>query len=701
LLGTDSQRLLGVSPENAQYLIQHCGVRLKEGRMFQPRSNEFVLSEEVARALDLELGSEIGRAIDQDYYEAVSASLVLVGILEGDPAVSRGASVRMGFVSAGYLSGHELYAPRATNLLVIAKPGRKAVVDGFLETAIHSKYTEVETFALIASFAKMIRVGAYVVFGVVNSVVAVAMAFTVGIINRIAITERLSELGLLHALGCPKEQLIRRLTLETATVAGIGWLIGVGIALALMLWLKTSLFYNLGMELNPFNLAPFCFVLPIPLIVVALTFLSVKRIFARLDAVAIIERGQLSEETDKYQAAKHSRVPHSSVKPLSPLTFYLRHRRRAVLMIVSTALMVLGVTFPVFLLSAMMGAIMPSIGYLQHVSEVSPIHSGLDPGVVGQIKSHPAVAHTVLAIPLGMRMVLPPGGGTDVHIYGVTEADLPVLMELFGMHVQEGRLPRPRSNEIVLSSAIAANRDLHVGDVIGGETDDDDTLVVDNIPAEMVIAGILSPDHPWIGFASYEYLQSHELTSALSPRLLLIPREGQKQALDSWLEGADGRQPVVDSTQTRIIIHEIEEREYREMTTSLVFTFAALECMIAVVAAIALATLNHIFFAQRREEFGILNAIGCSRWWLVRRTMKETGSVVGAAWVVGAVLCGIGLLAMQSLVYTPHGLTLDFFYPAPWLLTLPIPLAVVAASTGTISHMLHKLDPVAIIERRT
>jgi ABC-type antimicrobial peptide transport system permease subunit len=689
LLGTDSQRLLGVSPQDAQYLMQYCGVRLKEGRMFEPRSNEIVLSEEVARALDLELGSKIGRAIDQNYYEVVSTPLVLVGILEGAPAVNTGPSVRVGFVSAEYLNSHELYAPRATSLLVVAKVGRKAAVDDFLETTIRSKYTEVETFALIASFIKMIRVGVYVIFGVVNSVVAVAVAFVVGIINRIAITKRLREFGLLHALGHPKNHLIRRLTLETAVVAGIGCLIGLGIALVIMSWLKNSLFYNLGMELNLFNLAPFCFVLPIPVIVVALTFLSVKRIFARLDAVAIVERGKLSEEPRGRRTAKRS-----SARPLSSLTFYLRHRRRGVLIILSTALMVLGTTFPVFLLSTMMGAIMPSIEYLRHVSEISPIHSELDPGVVSQIKSHPTVARTIPAILLGMRMVLPPGGGTDVRIYGVAEADLPVLLESFGVHVQEGRLPRPRSNEIVLSTAIAANRDLHVGDVIGGETDNGDTLVVDNIPAEMVVVGILFPDRPWVGFASYEYLHSHELTSSRSPRLLIIPHEGQKQTLDSWLEKS------VDSTQTRIITHGIEEREYREMTMSVVLTFTLLECMIAVVAAIALATLNHIFFTQRREEFGILNAIGRSRLWLVWRTMKETGSVVGVAWVVGAVLCGIGLLGMQSLVYAPRGLTLDFFNPAPWLFTLPIPVAVLAVTAGTITRTLSKLDPVSIIERR-
>ena len=689
LLGTDSQRLLGVSPEDARYLMQHCGVRLKEGRLFEPRTNEIVISEEVARALDLELGGEIGRAVDQDYYELVSAPLVLVGILEGDPQVNPGPSVRLGFVSAEYLNGHELYAPRTISLLVVAKAGRKAAVDDFLETTVSSKYTEVETFAMLAGLLKMAHVAVYVIFGVVNSVVAVAVAFVVGIINRIAITRRLNEFGLLHALGRHKRQLIRRLTLETATVAGLGYLVGLGIALAIMWWLKNSLFYNLGMELNLLNLAPFFFVLPIPLITVALTFLSVRRIFARLDAVAIVERGKLSEEPKGRRAVKGS-----SAKPLSSLTFYLRHRQRGVLMILSTALMVLGITFPVFLLSAMTSAMMPYMEYLQHVSEVSPIHSDLDPGVVGQIRSHPAVAYTVPAIRLGIQMFLPPGGSTDVKIYGVSEADLPILLETFGIQVQEGRLPQPRSNEIVLSAAIAANRDLHVGDVIGGETENEDTLVVDVLPTEMVVTGILSPDRPWIGFASYEYLHSHELTSSSSPRLLIIPHEGQKQTLDNWLEES------VDTTQTRIIIYDTEEREYREMTTSLVLTFTLLECMIAAVAAIALATLNHIFFTQRKEEFGILNAIGRSRRWLVLRTMKETGSVVGVAWAIGAVLCGIGLLGMQSLVYAPRGLTLGFFNPAPWLLTIPVPLAVALASVGTIGWMLSRLDPVAVIERR-
>ena len=213
--------------------------------------------------------------------------------------------------------------------------------------------------------------------------------------------------------------------------------------------------------------------------------MSVQRIFARLDAVAIVEKGKLSEE-----ANEHRKVKKSSSKPLSSLTFYLRHRQRGVLMIVGTVLMLLGVTLPVFLLSAMTSAILPYKEYLQHVSVISPIHAELDPGIVGQIRGYPAVARTIPAISLGIQMVVPPGGTTDVRLFGVSEDDLLDLLALFGMQVQDGRLPRPRSNEIVLSAAIAANRDLHLGDIIGGESDDEEVLVVDDLPTEMVIVGI-------------------------------------------------------------------------------------------------------------------------------------------------------------------------------------------------------------------
>ena len=128
--------------------------------------------------------------------------------------------------------------------------------------------------------------------------------------------------------------------------------------------------------------------------------------------------------------------------------------------------------------------------------------------------------------------------------------------------------------------------------------------------------------------------------------------------------------------------------------------FAVAEGAIAIMVAVALAALSYTFYVQRREEFGTLHALGHHRLWLVLRTARETASVVGLAWLLGASVCIAGLVYMRTRVFAPAGLSLDLLNPAPWLFTLPVPLVVVTVGAGLVAWMLAKLDPVAMIERR-
>jgi hypothetical protein len=365
------------------------------------------------------------------------------------------------------------------------------------------------------------------------------------------------------------------------------------------------------------------------------------------------------------------------------------------------ALMVVGVAFPIFLLSASADAMLPDFQYLRYVGEVSArAGNTLDPGVAAQVRSHPTVERVVQTIPLWLHVVVPPGGGTQVNIYGVRETELPELMALFEVQLIEGRLPRARSNEIVVPRASALNRGLCIGDTVGQPAQErradanSDPMIEDSIPTEMVIVGLLDRDDLWVGFASLEYLESHELTASRPSRLLVVPADGRKGELDTWLEES------VASAQTSVITFGALYGEFRQAIQAMFLLFAAVESTIAVVAAIALAALNHIFFAQRREEFGILHAVGHSRPWLVLRTTRETASAVCVAWLLGALACVVGLVCFRALVYVPRGLNLNFLNPTPWLFTLPIPLTVIAVGAGTIARTLSRLDPLAVIEGR-
>jgi putative ABC transport system permease protein len=411
--------------------------------------------------------------------------------------------------------------------------------------------------------------------------------------------------------------------------------------------------------------------------------------------VAILDRGELGLGAGVRRRA----VKRSSRRPLSSWTFYRRHSRRGLALTLVMALMMVAVAAPVFLFAPMIQVSKALYEHAQYVTVVWPRFGGaIDPGILAQIRNHPTVARSVPVVELGMLVSFPPLNQEWLTMHGVPEEDLPFLIGLYGLQLDHGRLPRPRSNEIVLSEAVAMNRGVDVGDRVGKPVYEED----DGLPTEMVVAGILSPQTGdpratgvWTGFASFEYLRSHEAYATQPVRQLLVPVEGRKAEMDAWLEEA------VASDQTAVQTYKKWQQTRGEMARTLILVFGAVEGLVALVAALALAVLGYVFFSQRQQEFGTLHAIGHRRRWLVRRTVGETAALVIVAWLMGAVVCMLGLVYMQVRLYTPKGLALNLLDVTPWLFTLPMPLAIVAVSAGLVVWMLSRLDPVSIIERRS
>jgi ABC-type antimicrobial peptide transport system permease subunit len=175
---------------------------------------------------------------------------------------------------------------------------------------------------------------------------------------------------------------------------------------------------------------------------------------------------------------------------------------------------------------------------------------------------------------------------------------------------------------------------------------------------------------------------------------LVLPVAGYEAEAEAWLEAS------IASPQVTVETLGTSYRSLNKFRMSLFLFLATIESILAVAAALALAILNTIFVNQRRDEFGVLHAVGHGRAGLVARTLRESVSIAGAAWLIGAACCTVLVLGAQTIVYAPRGMALSLTNITPWMFTLPIPLAIVAASAGTIAWALSRLDPVAVIERR-
>ena len=190
-----------------------------------------------------------------------------------------------------------------------------------------------------------------------------------------------------------------------------------------------------------------------------------------------------------------------------------------------------------------------------------------------------------------------------------------------------------------------------------------------------------------------ESLEGHGIPASLP--LFVVPKAGQQDALDDWLENELAGRDVVVLTLRQQIAH------LHQSTQQQMLSMAVLESVIAIVAAAGLAVLNYISTAERMSEFGVLHALGCSRLRLVGRAFGEIGFTTGVAWGLTAIVAVAAMMVLRHGVFGPIGLTFDLLNTGPWLYTLPIPIAALGATAGTTARTLSRLDPVSIIERRS
>jgi ABC-type lipoprotein release transport system permease subunit len=688
--------LVGLKGDDLPYILARFDSSLKNGNFPKAGTNELLLSADVANMLGVKVGDTYD-AISSEFYPNLDVPLhptpfKVVGILESE--------IYEGILSLEFLHNHELYRQFPARFIVVAQEKRDAAVDDFLRNEIQSIHTSVMTLTLLNERIMSEALPGLVMLLPVVLIVALAFSVLIVVVNQIANARRLPEFGVLHAAGLSKSWLTRRLTRETGTMAVAGWVIGIGLSWGVLYLLKIIIFAPQGHDLNYPEWLSIVFSLPIPVAIVGFTFLTVRRTFSRLDSVTIIEKGELSQESDQKQAKPISK---SSPNPLAPTTYYKRHRRRAVLLIGGMSVMILAVVLFIFVLAVDADAKVPFLGYLRQVSIVrSPGFVGdLDPAVVTRVETHPSVERVIPIAPrISMLSVyIPPFTSAEASPFGVYAEDMAYLVELYDLNLKEGHLPRPGTNEMVISEILAMNRDLEVGDVIG-DPDRPAYAGAPSLQVEFVISGIfarpeLPEDENGLGFISLEFLEEDEpfpLPDVLP--LIVVPKEGQNVALAAWLE------VELIGVDAHVLTYRSEVSRIRQKAQQDMLSIALLEGVIAIVAAGGLAVLNYIFIAQRQSEFGVLYALGHGRRQLVRRLLGETSFTIVVAWGLSALVALIAMLALRYGLYEPRGLTFDLFNLTPWLYTLPIPLIVLAITAGSTARTLSKLDPITIIERR-
>jgi hypothetical protein len=280
-------------------------------------------------------------------------------------------------------------------------------------------------------------------------------------------------------------------------------------------------------------------------------------------------------------------------------------------------------------------------------------------------------------------------GNAQFDLYGVDQPGMTSLLSLYGDHVIAGRLPHQNANEIAVSEEVARSRHVWVGGRLGNSFDE-----LDQLPDAFTVVGIIrGPTR--LGVIPIDYMTQHYLFERRYEGLIVVPQPGHEQAVHDQVEKAIG------NTAFRAFDWPYIKGKIDSLIANLDAINHFLVLLVTIVLSLVVGLLNNLFFRQRMNEFGLLAAVGYSRWGLIRRVASESFGVTLTAWALGVGLAIVVLSWFNNVFIVPHGLLMNIFDWNVLLLdTLPIPLMVFFFGMTTGGWQLLRMDPITIIERR-
>lgn len=271
--------LHGVRNQDAEYMIRKIGFRSLDGRMPELGKPEAVISEKVARNLNLTLGDILLKPEDEKNYSPYEVRIV--GILKGDEWFA--------FTSYEYLKANH-FPP--VDVLILFAPNQRdqRALDSWAEESLKSKR------ALVFAFPTLERDTAdsfRILFKILNIVIALlvtVITIMMGMLINIYLGQRIVEFGLLQAIGFTQKRLIRRAIFEASLVVMIGWLLGVLCAATLLSIIRAGIMDPRGFYINPLDPSAYLYSLPVPIAILLAAALTVWWRFRKFDPISVIER---------------------------------------------------------------------------------------------------------------------------------------------------------------------------------------------------------------------------------------------------------------------------------------------------------------------------------------------------------------------------------------------------------------------------
>ena len=283
-----------------------------------------------------------------------------------------------------------------------------------------------------------------------------------------------------------------------------------------------------------------------------------------------------------------------------------------------------------------------------------------------------------------------PGSLSISPILGIRAEDMEYVIKKHNGTIKEGRLPKEGCKEVALDSRLALNKKVKLGDKIGNSAGKN--IKNEPLDGEYTIIGIIeSPDYLSIMPFSTASVPNATINQALIKKSLLIfPKENKTKEVDNLLLSFPRNQ--VRATTLSEITKDFNGN------SSVLKTLDMLCILSILVMVVSVGSSKYVQFFSRKQEFGVLNAIGYTKTKIMKKAFQEVVLVNLIGYILGI---GFGVLAsffVNNASFNAVGAVAVYFYSRAFIVALFVPLFTTLFTLVPVNRMINKLDPIIMIE---
>jgi ABC-type antimicrobial peptide transport system permease subunit len=378
------------------------------------------------------------------------------------------------------------------------------------------------------------------------------------------------------------------------------------------------------------------------------------------------------------------------MKPLSPILYSKRNKKKIFASINAVMLAVLFLyvlyTFSQTLMSMQWRNHIPV--YKKAASVMNYDQNPIDKKLIKSITDNESVERIIPTIfDYGIRYSIP-GAADSAEALPIRIADRDYFMRKLGIKLIAGELPREGLKEIAINKDIAKNRNVKIGDMVG-----DSVNKFDDLPGEYLVVGLLSSD-TLVSILSVNesiYPDYKDEAHIMELSFYVFPKAGKKAVLDKYISS-------LPKDKVRISTEDSVMKQFQRSSAALkVIDIIAILSIIVMV--ITVGSSKYAQYINRKEELGLLNAIGYNKNQILVKTFKEVVAINLFGFILGILLGIMVSLGLDKSLWSPKGAAGLLYTNKGFIVAMFVPMFTILFSIIPINNLINKLDPIKMIEK--